>query len=385
MSHFSKISHFKFLKNKEFNQFYLALFIMAFWEAMINIFVPIYLYNLGFEIHQILFFYFLVSLYFLIFSFLAAKIVSKIWDKHAIVLSSPFLIIFYIGLIFEVPNIYIFYLLPLFLSLRSVFFNYGYHLNFLNHSDQKSRGKELAFIGIIAILATIVAPYIWSVLADINFAIVFIVSSVLISIGTTPLLATKDNFEKIEFSLSWIIKKIFSKPNRWNFISFWAYAVESVIWITVWPIFLVLIAWSLQKTWLLISASMLFSLLVFHVVWKLTDKFSKIKMLKLWTILYFFAWLGRIFANTAYKVLFIDSYKNLSEKVLLLPWAAHSYDLAKRTNSFEFIVSREIIFNFIRVLIFPIIIFIFYINYHPFVISFLIAGFFCLGYIFIDE
>jgi len=130
---------------------------------------------------------------------------------------------------------------------------------------------------------------------------------------------------------------------------------------------------------------MLLSLLVFYFIGKLTDKVNKVRLLKIGTFLYFFAWVGRIFANSAYKVLLIDSYKNLSEKILHLPWSAHSYDLAKRSNYFEFIVSREITFNFIRILIFPILIFIFWMDFYPFIISFSIAGFSSLGYIFINK
>ena len=385
MSLLNNTIHFQFFKNKEFNQFYVAVFIMTFGESLINIFVPIYLFSLGFKIYQILFFYFLVSLYFLVFSYIGAKIVSKIGDKHAILLSTPFLILYYMGLIYINSNNLIFLLLPLLLSLRMVLFNYGYHLNFINHSQKTKRGQELATFGIIILLATVFAPYLGSIIANVNFTIVFIISSILITIGTTPLFFSKDKFEKIDFTSIGVFRKIFSKENKGNFISFSGYAIESIIGRTIWPIFLIIIVGTINKVGLLISASMLFSLLSFHFIGKLTDKVSKIKLLKIGTLLYFFAWVGRIFANTAYKILFIDSYKNLSENILHLPWSAHSYDLAKRNNYFEFIVSREIIFNFTRILVFPILIFIFWIDFHPFIISFSIAGFFSLGYIFIDK
>lgn len=385
MSLLNNVAHINFFKNKEFNQFYLAVFIMTFGELLINIFVPIYLFGLGFKIYQILFFYFLVSLFFLIFSFTGAKVVSKIGEKHSILLSTPFLVLYYLGLIYIDSNIFLFFFLPLLLSLRMILFNYGYHLNFISHSEKTKRGQELAIFGAITLLATVFAPYLGSVLANINFTAVFIVSSILMVIGTIPLFFSKDKFEKVDFTSAGILKKIFSKKNRGNFISFSGYATESIIGRTIWPIFLIILVGTIDKTGLLISASMLLSLSVFYFIGKLTDKVNKVKLLKIGTLLYFFAWVGRIFANSAYKVLFIDSYKNLSEKILHLPWSAHSYDLAKRSNYFEFIVSREITFNFIRILVFPILIFIFWMDFYPFIISFSIAGFFSLGYIFIDK
>lgn len=385
MSLLNNAIHFKFFKNKEMNHFYWSVFIMTFGGSLINIFVPIYLYNLGFKITQILFFYFLVSFYFVIFSYLGAKVTAKIGEKHSILVSTPFLIAYYIGMIFVGTYNFLLFILPLLLASRMMLFNYGYHLNFINHSEKRRRGQELALFGIVTLLATISAPYLGSLLASINFGILFIISSCLILLGTTPLFFSKDKYERISFSMHSLFQKIKSKENRGNFISFSGYAVESIIGRTIWPIFLIIIIGTINKTGLVISVSMLISLLAFHFVGKLTDKLDKVKLLKIGTMLYFFAWVGRIFANTAYKVLFIDSYKNLSEKILHLPWSAHSYDIAKRKDYFEFIVSREIIFNLARIFVFPILMLIFWIGFYPFISSFIIAGIFSLGYIFIEK
>ncbi len=385
MSLLNNSIHFNFFNNKEFNQFYISIFIMTFGESLINIFVPIYLFNLGYEIYQIIIFYFLVSLYFLVFSYTGAKLVGRMGEKHSILVSTVFIITYYLGLIFINKYVILFYILPLLLSLRMILFNYGYHLNYINHSQRKKRGKELAFIGVITLLSTTSAPLIGSVIADINFTFVFIASSLLLIIGTVPLFFTKDSYEKVNFTFEDLTKKLFSKKDRGNFISFSGYAVESIIGRMIWPIFLIMIIGSIFKTGLIISLTLLISLLIFYFMGKITDKYNKIKLIKIGTILYFFAWIGRIFADTYYKILFIDSYKNLSEKIVHIPWSSQSYDLAEKEDYFCFIVSREIIFNFIRILIMPILSFIFWINYNPFFISFLIAAIFSLGYVFIKK
>ncbi len=269
--------------------------------------------------------------------------------------------------------------------MRAILFNYGYHLNYINHSQRKKRGKELAFIGIIILLSTASAPLIGSVIANINFTIVFIISSLLVIIGTVPLFFTKDSYEKVNFTFDNLAEKLFSKKDRGNFISFSGYAIESIIGRTIWTIFLIIIIGSIFKTGLIISLTLLISLGIFYFMGRITDKYDKIKLIKIGTILYFFAWIGRIFADTYYKILFIDSYKNLSEKIVHIPWSSHSYDLAEKEDYFCFIVSREIIFNFIRVLILPVLSFIFWIDYNPFLISFFIAAIFSLGYVFIKK
>lgn len=243
----------------------------------------------------------------------------------------------------------------------------------------------MAFIGIIILLSTASAPLIGSVIANINFTIVFIISSLLVIIGTVPLFFTKDSYEKVNFTFDNLAEKLFSKKDRGNFISFSGYAIESIIGRTIWTIFLIIIIGSIFKTGLIISLTLLISLGIFYFMGRITDKYDKIKLIKIGTILYFFAWIGRIFADTYYKILFIDSYKNLSEKIVHIPWSSHSYDLAEKEDYFCFIVSREIIFNFIRVLILPVLSFIFWIDYNPFLISFFIAAIFSLGYVFIKK
>ncbi|MBT4805206.1 hypothetical protein HON71_03465 [Candidatus Woesearchaeota archaeon] len=48
-------------------------------------------------------------------------------------------------------------------------------------------------------------------------------------------------------------------------------------------------------------------------------------------------------------------------------------------------MGREIIFNLSRVIIMPILILVFFINVYPFVISFMIAALFSLGYVFLAD
>ena len=180
-------------------------------------------------------------------------------------------------------------------------------------------------------------------------------------------------------------KAIFSKKEKGALISFSGYAIESVIGRTIWPIFLITILITLSKTGIIITLSMVISLLVFYFVGKITDKYNKTKLLKFGTLLYFFAWVGRVFADSTLKIFVIDSYKNISEKVLHIPWSAKSYDLAQKRGYFRFLVGREIIFNLSRVILMPILILVFFINVYPFVISFMIAALFSLGYVFLAD
>lgn len=385
MSLFSHTHLHSFFKNKELNHFYFSVAIMTFGEALISVFVPIYLFRFGYSIHEVILFYSISSLSFVLFSYLGAKIVSQIGVKHSILWSTPLLILFYFGLNYLDGTNWLFFVLPILLSWRMILYNYSYHLNFITHANQKRLGREISALSAVAIAMNILAPFLGGILAAYSFSVLYFIGSIILFLGLVPLFLTHDQHEKFTFTAGNLIKSIFSKKEQGEMISFSGYAIESMIGKIIWPIFLIISLVSLEKTGLLIMLSAILSLIVLFIAGELTDRFNQIKLLRLGTILYLLGWVGRIFADTAYRILFIDSYKNIAEKVLHIPWDAHSYNLARQSGYFRFIVGREIIFNISRVAIMPILAIIFYLGYHPFIISFSLAAIASLGYMFLSK
>jgi MFS family permease len=369
----------KFLKN-DMNLMYLSVFFSTLSAGLISIFVPIFLYSLDYSIVDILFFYFLMSFYFVLFSITGAKIVSKIGDKHAMLLSTLFTILFYIGLLYGLENY--FYVLPLLASFGTIFYNFGFHLNFMVHSDSKKRGKQLSYLDIVSIVASVLSPLFGGLIISVfGYDYIFVVGSVLLFISIFPLFLTKDNFESsVDINLTKMLYFLKKKMSFGNFLSFSGYAIETSIGRIIWPIFLIILFVNVEIVGFIVTVSISVSILIHYFLGKVIDKSDKKKFLKVSTFFYFFGWIGRLFVDSVFKVLAVDSFKNLSEKVLLLFWSAKSYDIAVREKYFRFIVAREIVFNLARVFVLPFIILIFYVDFHPFKISFIVAALFTLLY-----
>ena len=158
------------------------------------------------------------------------------------------------------------------------------------------------------------------------------------------------------------------------------YAIESSINREIWPIYLIILLVSYDKMGLIVTLSFIVSILAYYLIGNLSDKYNKRKLLKVMTGLYFLGWLSRIFVNSGAKILVVDSYRNLTEKILHIPWEASMYDLAAREKFYLFIVVREIMFNLARIIIMPLVALVFYINFHPFFISIILASLFSLLY-----
>jgi len=377
-----------FLKHKEMNELYVSYGILNFALGLISIFVPIYLYKLNYSVSAILFFFFLNSLSFVLFSYWGARIVARVGVKHAMLITIPIFILFFLGLQFIQAFPILFFILPILRAVKMSLYNYSFHLNFIQHSDCKSRGKEVTIIQGLEVAAAILSPFIGGlIISYTSFSVLFLIGSVILFLAMIPLFLTKDSYEKITFEKKSLILGIFKKDNL-NFIySFSGYAVESWIGMILWPIFLVVMLFSVESIGALTSLTAIMTFATFYFVSRATDKKDKRELLRLGTILYFFGWIGRIFVTGFASMFFIDTYKNLTQHILTIPWTAYSYDLAVKKNYFKFIVQREIIFNLSRTLVLFALMLLFFLTNitYAFIISFAIAAFFSLFYIALNK
>lgn len=359
----------------EIRLFYFSVFMMALAESMIAIFVPVYLYHLNYPIWQIVFFYFLVSFWFVVLSFPGARAVAKIGVKYSILFSSFFLIGYYLLLNGLTANHWFYYILPLLLAGQMIFYNYGYHVNFLINSTKKERGRELSILGIVNTVAGAGGPVMAGVLiAFLNFNALFLIGAVLLIIGALLLFMGKDDYEPREIKIKKCYDYFKNKKNWRNFLSFTGYAIEASVNRQIWPIYLIILLVSYEKMGLVVTLSFVVPILAYYLIGNWTDKYDRRKLLTALTGFYFVGCLGRLLVNSTATVLTVDSYRNLTQKFLLIPWEAVTYDLASEEESYLFIVSREIIFNLARVIIMPFIMLIFYLNFYPFAITLTLAA-----------
>jgi MFS family permease len=376
-----------FLKHKEMNELYASYGILNFALGLISIFIPIYLYQLGYSVTTILFFFFLNSVSFVIFSYWGARIVARLGVKHAMLTTIPIFIAFFLGLRFIQDFPILFFILPILRSLKMILYNYSFHLNFIQHSDRKHRGREVSIMQAMEVTAGIISPFLGGVIIKYySFPVLFIAGSVILLLAMVPLFLTKDTYEKITFDKKNLILGIFKKENL-NFIySFSGYAIESWIGMIIWPIFLFTLFANVASIGAITSITTLLTFVIFYFVGKATDRKDKRKLLRFGTILYFFGWVGRIFVSGFSSMLFIDTYKNLTQHIVMIPWSVCAYDIAAKRNYFKFIIQREIIFNISRALVLLGLMLVFFLtDNYAFTISFLVAAFFSLFYVALNK
>ncbi len=365
--------------------FYLSAFVRRIGLGLIGIYIPIYLYYTGYEIPSILFYYFIQSLSFVLFSPIGGKLLQKIGFKFGILLSIPFQLSSYLLLITIKEHPSIFFIVPVLTAITNFLFYVSYHSIFTKKSHHEKRGGEIATLSITVMLAGMIAPFLGGVIAEENFSLVFIVSSLFILIGSIPFFYMEKISRDIEFSIERTFSYLKKKECYKTFISFFSYGVEHIIDLVLWPIFIVSTVHSLEKTGLVVSITSGISILVYYAVGKMSDHFKKKKIITLASYLYAIFYTLRVFSINMKQLLIFDSIKSMTQKAVAVPFATRIYEFAEKSpNYLEFTIVKENVFNLARIVSIPFFILIFSISSHPFIVSFVITGILILGYRYIN-
>ncbi len=151
-----------------------------------GIFIPLYLYKIGYSIVLILLFFLIQSVSFIAFSLIGGKILSKTGYKSGILISVPILLSSYLFLNTISTHPSLFFITPISLAVADFLFYVSYHNIFVQKSDKRKRGTEIAVLNILMMIAGAATPFIGGLIAEINFSTLFLISSLFIVLSFIP-------------------------------------------------------------------------------------------------------------------------------------------------------------------------------------------------------
>tara|TARA_Y100000310_G_scaffold321543_1_gene379297 strand:+ start:250 stop:1356 length:1107 start_codon:yes stop_codon:yes gene_type:complete len=338
-----------FIYKKELNELYISTGIRAFALALVGIFIPIYLINIGYTIPNVLFFFALISLIIVMVMPLVSKFVSYVGIKHSMLYSIPLMIIGYLLLYTLEQYAWPLWLLAIFFGVSNAIYWFAYHLDFSKFSDFKKRGSEVGRARIVTSVFLILGPAVGGfLLTFVGFKAVFIISAIILALSTLPLFASKDVHEPVNFSL----KGLFKGQSFKDFLAFFGLGVESGIGLIIWPIFIFFtIMNSFHSMGLVFTLSLFFSTILIFVVGRLADM-HRIIMLRVGAVLNSLVWLIKLLVKTPLQVFVADSFYGASKTVALVPYEAVSYDKANKSKDLvKYTLFRESSIHFGRIVV----------------------------------
>lgn len=340
------------LHNRELNELYISSAIRTFAIAMINLFVAIYLFKLGFSFTSILLFYLTYYVIHIICIFPVSHIIARIGIKHTILLSVPPLILYYLTL-YTLPQFHWPLLLPaMFVGIAKALFWTSYHLDFARFSNKKERGTQVGIMQTVNTVFRALGPIIGAIILTLlGFKALFATVVVLLFVSTIPLFYSKDTHEHEPVSY----KKIFNKRKFADTISFLGFGIEGGLLFVIWPLFIFLNISSKYTTiGLATSISLLLTVVSLFFVSAFSNKRPR-SALRLGSIAHALIWGVRGLIKTSGQLFFIESLFGLLRPLVSVPFNVLCYNKANQQDRVEYILYREFCINLGTVLFFTVL------------------------------
>lgn len=347
------ISHHNFLElfhHKELNELYLSVALRWFALALIGIYVPIHLVEIGESIPSVLIFLAIVNATHALTAPLMASVGARYGVKHLMVLSQPFLLIFYVLLVSLESYNWPLLLLGMVWGISKSLYFTGYHFDLALSGKEGQRGTEIGVIHIAVSLAKMLAPILGAlIITYVGFTYLGVVVIILLVLSVIPLLMSRDRVEP--FAIEW--KNIFAGRRIRDGIAFFAHGVDSGVGIFIWPLF---IFYAVFHTYTgvgaIVSLSMAVSLVLTYVIGKFSDTHRN-RTMNIGAVFNAINWVARIFVNTPLHAFMTDAVSGTTQKMIVIPIDAETYTRAQKdAHVGGYIIYREMCIQLGRVALF---------------------------------
>lgn len=224
----------------ELSQIYISSFFRTMAISLVGIFIPIFLYDLGYGLEGVFVFHMMYFLARSVVHLPAGYLIARVGPKHTILLS----------FIAQLTTSFMFLLLPnydiplmliaaIFAVANTLFF-VAYHVDFskVKHSDHS--GKEMGFANVVQRIGGALGPVTGGVVATLfGPEYIFLVMSVMLFIGVLPLFTTAEPVQtrqRIRF------RTFPTSRIKRDLVSYVGLTVPHHLSVSLWPFFLALYA-----------------------------------------------------------------------------------------------------------------------------------------------
>ena len=326
---------------RQVRELYLATVLQNLALAMLLLFEPIYLWQQGFSVSQILWFFLAIYVIYLFTVPLGAKFATIQGFEKSIAISTIAQIAYYAALYlvawswwWAVPAVLLY-------TLQKMFYWPAWHADFARYSDLTEEGKEVSALHVTLSAVYIVGPLIGGALITYgSWLSMFIFGCLLILVSNWPLLRTREQFTPRNFPYGEAFKRLFARENWRSFIGYLGFG-EELILLVLWPVFIATVITQYVEIGALVAGSTLIMVLATLYVGKLSDEQNKHSLLRMATVLYVLTWLARLLIRSPFSVFMVDSSSRLTKNIVQVPLHTLLYEKAKSHSVMDTVVAFE--------------------------------------------
>ncbi len=257
----------------ELSELYASMLIRSLALSLIGLFVPIYLYKLGFNITDILGFFAAFFLIRIPVDLAVAFIVGRIGPKHAIVLSTLGNIIYLVMLLTINELHWPLVSLAAVGSVANSLFFIAFHTDFSKVKHTEHGGKEIGYLTILERLGGVLGPLIGGLLATFTDPKYTIVLAIILFAGSlVPLLATQ---EVVKLHQHVTFKGLQIRQHWRHFTAYSCFNTENTVSVLLWTFYISLVVFTTgtyAKIGVITALSTAVSIIMAKTVGVLVDK-----------------------------------------------------------------------------------------------------------------
>ncbi len=337
---------FKYFHNKELDELYLSVFLKSLAESLINIFVPIYLLQLGYSLFDIAFYYLIYYLAVALFMPLGMAFNSTLGIKKTMALGTTILLSGYY-LLNSLNNNYYWAALVLGISI-SIYYS-AFHVEFTKSADKKEEGEELSILKVLAMLAAVLGPFAGSLfITELSFSFLFLIVGILLFLSILPLFFSKD-FKTKPTRLSF--KDVSKVDTKSKAISYQANGIISMVTSIFWPIFIYTTLGTVTYLGGIISGTSVLMIFIVLFIGRLVDKNNR---LAIWlgTFSHAPTWILRIFLLNPAGIFISNLLNSITLSLMEISFGKIVYQQAEKTKDLAaYFVFRSFNLNLGRILL----------------------------------
>jgi MFS family permease len=291
------------LIDKELKLFELSVWLHAFSRALISVFFPILLLNLGFSLYEVIIYYFLYNLIDVPLNFFARWLIKKIGARLVIIISSLLSVLFFLAL-YELAagDWALLVIIAILAALYDVFYWVAHIYLFMSCSKNDDNiSKDTSSLAIVRELSSILAPALGAaILIFFNSKFLIVASIIILVISIAPLFAVKDLKDKPQVKKEGD-KKFFKNKNIiQDYISIGLLGVHESVESVIWPVFIYILFKSIESVAVLPMIVAISSMIFTYFIGK-TAKEKRSTMIVLGGFLIALTWLLRLtLSNTLF-------------------------------------------------------------------------------------
>lgn len=328
-------------------QYNIFLIISSFTKLLIETFLPLVIYNIGFSFIHIEIFYLFTFLTIFVFIFPISKLGLKIGFNKLMIISSFLFSFTYIFINYLNKNIYFLLFISIINGLYLISYWLGRHIYGIKIIKNKNVTNNVSLYTIFSIIGSIPAPFIGSyLLKKIGYFSLSIISLILSLISVIPLFFIKENKNERKLNLKLILKRY---PKK-NYLIYFLCQFKFFL-ILFFPLYVFI---NVDKNFKFIGMLTVFqnlaSVIYVYVFSKLMEKHKK-NYFNLTIFLLDFIFLIHIFIKNKtilMFIIFLEGILNASFDTILL---RETYSFKNNYNYISYITFVELMYSFYRVII----------------------------------